>query len=172
VIRLCAWCRVELGQVGPTDDPRTTHGLCPVCAAALAAPGEGRLRVLVVEDYSDGARSLDVLLRLNGHDSRVARDGPSALAAVGEWVPDVVLLDLGLPGKDGYAVARELRARLGERLRLVAVSGFDSWEHRQRSLQEGFDRYLVKPLDGGELLAMLQQYAGRLALDGAPPPPT
>jgi DNA-binding response OmpR family regulator len=125
---------------------------------------------LIVDDYADGANSLEVLLRVNGHDTRVALDGPRALAAAREWAPDVVLLDIGLPGPDGFEVARQLRALLGPRPRLLAVSGFDSWAHRQRSLQEGFDRYLIKPLDAEELLATLQSYAGRLALDEKPVP--
>jgi two-component system CheB/CheR fusion protein len=119
---------------------------------AVAVP----CRVLVVDDNRDAADSLAVLLRFDGHDVRVVHDGRSALEAVQAFAPHVVLLDIGLPGEDGYSVARQLRQdpRTREAL-LVAVSGYGREEDRLRSREAGFDHHLVKPVDFTELQQLL-----------------
>jgi signal transduction histidine kinase/DNA-binding response OmpR family regulator len=106
------------------------------------------LHVLVVDDNMDSADSLGQLLRLSGYEVRLAHDGVGALEAVNAVRPDVVLLDIGLPGIDGYEVARRLRAQPenGDML-LVAVSGYGQEEDRNRSRQAGFDHHLIKPVD-------------------------
>jgi len=114
-------------------------------------------RVLVVDDNVDGAQSLALLLRLDGHEVRVAHDGPSALEVAASFRPDVVLLDIGLPkGMDGYAVARALRELpgLGETV-LVALTGYGQEEDRRRTAAAGFQAHLVKPASPAALRALL-----------------
>jgi signal transduction histidine kinase len=114
------------------------------------------LRVLVVDDNQDGADSLACLLRLQGHEVRTARDGPSALVAAQADAPEVVLLDIGLPGMDGYEVARSLRQQFGpDGVRLVAVTGYGQLEDRRRSQCAGIDHHLVKPVDLESLQTIL-----------------
>jgi CheY-like chemotaxis protein len=100
----------------------------------------------VVDDNEDAAESLAVLLRMGGHDVRVAHDGPGALALAREWSPEAVLLDIGLPGMSGYDVARALRAAGGRPL-LVALTGYGQREDRRRAQEAGFDLHFVKPVD-------------------------
>jgi signal transduction histidine kinase len=107
------------------------------------------LRILVVDDNVDGAESMALVLRQDGHQVRVAHDGPAALDAARALAPEVVLLDIGLPnGMDGYEVARRLRALPGAAdARLIALTGFGPDGDAQRSRDVGFDRYLTKPVD-------------------------
>jgi signal transduction histidine kinase len=105
-------------------------------------------RILLVDDNVDGAASLAMLLRELGHEVRVAHNGPAALEAVGDFEPEVVLLDIGLPGMDGYEVARRLRRQPALKdLLLVALTGYGQDEDRRRSHEAGFNLHLVKPLD-------------------------
>jgi CheY-like chemotaxis protein len=123
------------------------------------------LRILVVEDYADGATSMAMLLRLSGHDAWVAADGPAALKAAQEVQPDVVLLDIGLPGMDGYEVAKRLQKQQAEKKPLlVAVTGFASEADRRHSAEVGIDLHLVKPADPDHLLRLLRRFQG--ILDG------
>jgi CheY-like chemotaxis protein len=105
-------------------------------------------RVLVIEDNIDAAQSLAMLLRLRGHEVQMAHDGIGALGIAAAFQPEVVLLDIGLPGLDGFEVARRLRASAGTRgAMLVAITGYGQEEYRRRSSEAGFDRHLVKPID-------------------------
>jgi PAS domain S-box-containing protein len=118
-----------------------------------------RRHILVVDDNRDAANSLARLLTiLCRQEVRVAYDGPSALEAAASFRPEVVLLDIGLPGMDGYEVARKLRARpeLDGTL-LVALTGWGQDEDRQRSKEAGFDRHLVKPVDPDALMRLLAE---------------
>jgi len=118
------------------------------------------MRVLVVEDKPDAARSLATLLRHWGHDVRVAFDGPAALQEAGADEPDVVLLDIGLPGMDGYEVARRLRETLHEKGTLfIVISGYGTEADIRRSREEGIELHLVKPADPAELRAALERFA-------------
>jgi CheY-like chemotaxis protein len=113
-------------------------------------------RVLVVDDNRDAADSLAMLLQLDGHEVHIAHDGPAALAAAGEFAPQVVMLDIGLPGLDGYGVARALREQPGTRdILLVAISGYGQEEDRQLSHEAGFDYHFVKPIDFLEVRRVL-----------------
>jgi CheY-like chemotaxis protein len=104
-------------------------------------------RVLVVDDSVDSAETIAELVRIWGHEVCIAHDGEHALRAARETRPDVVLLDIGLPGMDGYAVAAQLRAEgLVGRL-LVAITGYSELEDRERMKDAGFDRHLVKPVE-------------------------
>ena len=115
-------------------------------APVTSAPTRQRQRVLVIEDSVDAADALCDLLTLDGHDARVAYDGPSGIALAREFRPEVVLCDIGLPEMDGYEVARAIRA--DDALRgtyLAALSGYARPEDRERSAQAGFDWHLAKP---------------------------
>ncbi len=113
-------------------------------------------RILVVDDNVDAAESLAMILRMEGHDVRVAHDGPAALAAVEADPPDLVFLDIGMPVLNGYDVARRLRQRPGlEHLLLVAMTGWGQEEDRRRSHEAGFDYHLVKPADPAALRQLL-----------------
>jgi CheY-like chemotaxis protein len=117
--------------------------------------------VLVVDDNRDAADSLGALLGLIGVEARVVYSGPDALAAVGEFHPAVVLLDLGMPGMDGYEVARRVRARADAgRVTLVALTGWGQDEDRRRSRAAGFDHHLTKPADVDALEALLRSLGG------------
>lgn len=105
-------------------------------------------RILVVDDNADLAESMAMLLRFEGHQVRVARDGSSALELAEEFRPNAALLDIGLPGLNGYELAREFRSRQkGRRLLLIAATGYGQPEDRVRAQAAGFDFHMVKPLD-------------------------
>jgi CheY-like chemotaxis protein len=109
-------------------------------------------RVLVVDDNVDAAESTAAFLRLEGHEVKAVHDGIQALASLKVFDPHVVVLDIGLPGLDGYAVARQLRAR-GDtsHVLLIALTGYGQREDRQRAADSGFDYHYVKPADPREI---------------------
>jgi PAS domain S-box-containing protein len=129
-----------------------------------ATPASG-LRLLVVDDSHDVARSLAMLLRLRGHEVRVAHDGPTALEIAREFHPDVIFLDIGMPRMDGYEVARRIRQSSGlENVVLAALTGWGQPEDRRRTAAAGFNHHLVKPPEPRALeriLADVQQFAKR-----------
>jgi CheY-like chemotaxis protein len=104
-------------------------------------------RVLVVDDSVDSAETLGELLRIWGHDVRLAHDGPAAVEAARDYRPEVILLDIGLPGMDGFAVAQQLRNEGLLTGLLVALTGYGEQTDKQRSQQAGFHHHLVKPVD-------------------------
>jgi CheY-like chemotaxis protein len=108
----------------------------------------GPRRILVVDDNRDSAESMSLLLRLSGHTTWLAFDGPSAVSLAAEHSPDAVLLDIGLPGMDGYQVASRLRElpQTFDSL-LIALTGYGQEEDRQRSTAAGFNEHFVKPVD-------------------------
>ena len=117
----------------------------PVPKPAAISPVPPR-RVLVVDDNVDAATSLAELLRHRGHEVRAVFDGPEALEEAARFTPDAVVLDIGLPGMDGYETARRLRQLPGGRhMMIVAVTGWGQDEDRRRSKEAGFDHHLVKP---------------------------
>jgi CheY-like chemotaxis protein len=120
------------------------------------ASGVAPRRILVVDDNTDAAESLAILLELRGHRVSVVHDGPAAIAAAGSAVFDFILLDIGLPGMDGYAVARELRQRIDPAgPRVVALTGYGRAEDRERARAAGFDHHLTKPVTRDQLDALL-----------------
>jgi signal transduction histidine kinase/AmiR/NasT family two-component response regulator len=149
----------------------------PIAEAAQASPVPRResesvtpaslLNILVVDDNHDSAESMDVLLRIMGNAVRTAHDGLEAFQMAAEFRPDVVLLDIGLPGIDGYEVARRIRQqRWGGRMILIAATGWGQETDRQRTKEAGFDYHLVKPLDHAALLNLLSSVEqARLARD-------
>jgi signal transduction histidine kinase len=141
--------RVGAGQPEPLP-PRETS---PFTAARP-------VRVLVVEDNLDAAESLATLLRLWGHDVRVVHDGLDALDAARAYRPEVVLLDIGLPGLDGYQVAERLRSEVGlDHTLLVAMTGYGQPEDRRRSREAGIHHHFVKPVEPFVLRNLLAEVA-------------
>jgi CheY-like chemotaxis protein len=113
-------------------------------------------RILVVDDNVDAVESTAMVLRLRGHEVATAYDGPSALDVVRTFQPKIVLLDIGLPGMNGYDVARKLRAQPEyQSLVLIAVTGYGQPRDRQQTQEAGFNRHLVKPVDQQALADLL-----------------
>jgi CheY-like chemotaxis protein len=108
-------------------------------------------RVLVVEDNRDSREMVRVLLEVWGHQVEVARDGVEGVRKALDWLPEVAVVDIGLPLLDGYEVARRVRAALRGQVRLIALTGYGSPEDRAQALASGFDAHLVKPADPEEL---------------------
>jgi len=119
------------------------------------APSNG-LRVLVVDDNQDVADTVGQLLQWSGFEVQLAYEGDTAIKLTSDFRPDAVLLDIGLPGIDGYEVARRLRAQpMGDRLIIIAASGYGQKEDKQCSLAAGCDRHLTKPIDPKQLIDLL-----------------
>jgi CheY-like chemotaxis protein len=111
-----------------------------------------RQRVLLVDDNNDSSEPLSLLLQAKGHETRVAVEGTEAISVADDFQPNCVVLDLGLPGMDGYEVARRLRERpYGPQLTLVALTGWAGKDVRLRAAEAGFDYHLVKPVNWEEL---------------------
>jgi CheY-like chemotaxis protein len=155
--------RVEAASEGPGRGSVFTLRL-PLAAAPLATATSlgGSMtssvprRVLMIEDYADARDSLRALLELSGHEVREAADGPTGVELALRLQPDVVLIDIGLPGLDGYDVARRIRsAPQGHRMVLAAVTGYGQPEDRRRAEEAGFDAHLVKPVDPDQLTELL-----------------
>jgi CheY-like chemotaxis protein len=155
-------CLPALGS-GAEDGRRQRQPAGPDGAHAPA-------RVLIVEDNPDAAESLRMLLELLGHRVRVAPDGLAALEAAHASPPEVMLIDIGLPGMDGYELAHRLRAdsTLGG-LVLVALTGYGRDEDKERSLAAGFDFHLVKPVNVAALESLLVALRKDSATGSSPP---
>jgi CheY-like chemotaxis protein len=122
-------------------------------------PTRTGLRILVVDDDPDTADSMAILLRLYAYDVQVAKDGATALRALLEGQPDVVLLDIGLPKLDGWQLAREIRSRCnGKRPLLIAISGYGMPSDQVRSREAGIDLHLVKPVEPEVLQQVLRRF--------------
>lgn len=119
--------------------------------------------MLVVEDNADAAQSLALFLHLHGYEAQIATDGPKALQSVRDCWPDAVLLDLSLPGMDGYQVARRIREHspIKNKPVLIAITGYGGSEDRRRSLEAGIDQHFIKPTDPEALIESLQQSLNR-----------
>ena len=126
-------------------------------AAASSAPGTSGRNILVVEDNADAREMLRVALELDGHHVEVAADGLEGVETALRLHPDVALVDIGLPGLDGYEVARRVRESLGDDVRLIALTGYGQAEDRRRTREAGFDAHLVKPVDQEMLGALLAE---------------
>jgi CheY-like chemotaxis protein len=135
----------------------------PLSAAVASTPAPGSAetteagarRVLLIEDNRDSRQMLRLLLELKGHRVQEAADGRAGIKLAVEGAPDVVLVDIGLPDMDGYAVAERLRKLLGRGVRLVALTGYGDPHARRRARAAGFDAFLVKPVDPEQLAAAM-----------------
>lgn len=146
--------------------PANAHVGRQAMASRAGANGQpevtrGRRRIVVVDDNEDAADLLSVLLEQLGNSTRIAHDARAALVVVEEFVPDLAVLDIGLPEIDGYELARRLR-RLpcAKQLRLVALTGYGQPSDRERALAAGFDAHLVKPVAVDALEAVIRRLAG------------
>jgi CheY-like chemotaxis protein len=143
------------------QDSRT--GFCSQGSIALfkevkmltTTPRTAQTRVLVIEDQTDTRESLRILLSIHGCDVRVAGDALEGVRQAADWQPEVVISDIGLPGLDGWELGRQMRARLGEKAFLVAVSGYAQPADQQRSHEAGYDVHLNKPADVKALLRLI-----------------
>ncbi|MEJ0008926.1 MAG: response regulator [Steroidobacteraceae bacterium] len=143
-------------RVVPTDPP-----------VIPSAPAHYSARVLIVDDNRDGAQGLAMMLDLEGHEVRTAADGLEALGIAEEFHPQLVLLDIGMPGMDGYETARRLRSRPWARsLVLFAQTGWGQEDDKRRALTAGFDRHLVKPIDPEELNRLMGEVSKSLSGSG------
>jgi CheY-like chemotaxis protein/two-component sensor histidine kinase len=159
---------VEVASDGPNRGSEFTVRL-PRTAARVAVPevgvraresaipaGEKRARVLVVDDNVDNTLSLRMILELVCYDVRIAHDGLEALEVAERERPDLILLDIGMPGLSGLEVARRIRGReWGKTVKLVAMTGWGQDEDRRRSREAGFDVHVVKPVEPASLLELL-----------------
>ena len=131
--------------------PLGPESLAPTSMAAIDArstPTQSPrpLRVLMVDDNVDTVQSFSVLLRELGHEVETAHDGPEAVRAAIEYQPDVVLLDIGLPGLNGYEVAKQIRRQpVLRNATLVALTGYGQESDQQASIEAGFNHHLIKP---------------------------
>jgi signal transduction histidine kinase len=144
-------CEIEVRL--PMATTRLEHAHAPDSAAVQGSP---RRRVLVVEDNPDARQMLRCLLEMWGHDVAEAADGGAGIEAIATYRPDVALVDIGLPVKDGYELARQVRSH-GKRsdLLLVALTGYGAAEQRERALDAGFDLHLVKPVEPEDLASII-----------------
>src|SRR5450830_1817728 len=146
--------RLPLAQASASGLPAAA----PALAAADPVPPPPPLRILIADDNADAADSLNALLRLGGHDTRIAYDGAAALALAEAFAPDLAFLDLGMPVMDGLETARRLRALPATRhATLVALTGWGAPEDRAKASTAGFDHHLLKPAVPAEVRALLAQ---------------
>ncbi len=132
-----------------------------VRGTAQRAPRPSSRKVLIADDNRDAAESLAVLLRMDGHEVTIAYDGPQALAMLMQGRPEVALLDIGMPGLNGYEVAKRVRhATLGRGITLIAVTGWGQDRDKAQAREAGFDHHFTKPVDPGRLSELLR--SGRL----------
>jgi CheY-like chemotaxis protein len=145
--------RITLPSISAVQQP-----LAAPARPEVASPQVYGRRVLVVDDNLDAAESTAAFLRLEGHEVKTVGDGTEALASVPVFAPHVIVLDIGLPGLDGYAVARQLRER-GDtsHILLVAVTGYGQREDRERAMTSGFDYHFVKPTNPGQIQRAIEQ---------------
>jgi len=131
-------------------------------------PAPPRFRILVVDDNHDSALSLAMMLSIMGHETRTAHDGESAVSTAESFLPDVILLDIGLPKLNGYEVASRIReSAWGHSMFLIAVTGWGQEEDRKRSSEVGLNVHMVKPVEPAALERLLselhsKQDAGRV----------
>ena len=157
-VRLPALPPGDVGAPTPAQRPAA-----PLPHAEPAHPPQPR-HVLIIEDGPDARRALGRLLEIWGHHVEVAEDGTRGVERAIESRPDVALIDIGLPGLNGYEVARRLRQVMGDKIRLIALTGYGQPDDQERTRAAGFDQHLVKPVNPRLLSRLLQdekQHAGR-----------
>lgn len=137
--------------------PAGVRSETPATGSPPSSPGAAR-RILIVEDNADAAEMLRVALELEGHAVRVASDGHSGVRDALGQPPEIMLVDIGLPGLDGYGVAREVRGQLGRAVVLIALTGYGQDADRRHTAEAGFDAHLVKPIDPEELTSPIARW--------------
>ena len=160
--------QVEAASDGPGRGSRFTVRM-PLSTPAVSGEPEpvaagtapGRSRILIIEDNEDARQMLQMLLVLAGHEVDAAADGPTGVEMARQKRPDIAVIDLGLPGMDGYEVARRLRREPRPELRLIALTGYGQAEDRRKTLEAGFDMHLVKPVDPARLSVAIASLEAR-----------
>jgi len=147
----------------------SSRGVSAAAAEDAPLPEGTPMLILVIDDNADIRSGLGELLRFSGHEVLESADGQQGIALALERRPHAVLIDIGLPGIDGYDVARRLRAALGRSVRLVALTGYGSAQDRERSFEAGFDAHITKPTTFAVLSRVLAPPARSSADLGAPP---
>jgi len=157
---------VHASSAGPGQGSKFVVRLpCPPVAATPQANGgpparlttpASPLRVLVVDDNVDAAQSLAILLKMSGHEVMTVHSGSAALETALQTQPSVVLMDIGLPGMDGYEVCRRIRESGLPDTRIIAISGYGQDRDRNRAKDAGFDSHMTKPVDFAELSRILE----------------
>jgi signal transduction histidine kinase/ActR/RegA family two-component response regulator len=150
--------RLPLGKTGEVspEPPATASVVLPI------------LRILVIEDNADSREMLRSILELEGHRVEVAEDGTAGLEAARSFRPDVAVIDIGLPGLDGYEVGRRIRSDLGLSAMLIALTGYGQAEDRRRSEDAGFDAHLVKPVTPEQIREVLVKTAMGIRMNRSP----
>lgn len=139
---------------------RTYHGRPEVRAVQISAETALPRRVLIADDNRDAAESLALLLQIEGHEVTAVHDGREALTAFESWKPDAALLDIGMPGLNGYEIARAIRRMPGGRdVTLIAVTGWGQDNDKAQALQAGFNHHFTKPVEPDALTALLAKSA-------------
>ena len=152
--------RLPMAEALPMDDPELAEGI---------TIGSARHRILVVDDNVDAAEMLAMMLDISGHVTRTAFSGEDALTLSLEFRPEIVFLDIGLPGMDGYETAKRFRAEpLLKDTFLIALTGWGGQDDRRRSREAGFDAHLTKPAESSVIEGLLQKFAEKEAPVGAP----
>jgi CheY-like chemotaxis protein len=141
---------VRLPVAAPADQPKP---LTPV------PHNTERCRVLVADDIPDAAEMMRLMIECMGHDVRVAVDGVQAVEIAQQFEPQIALLDIGMPRMDGYEAAHHIRASLGDRVFLVAVTGWGQEEDQRRAYSAGFDRHVTKPAEPAVLESLIASVA-------------
>jgi CheY-like chemotaxis protein len=145
---------IRLPRLAEEDAPS------PASEAGFGPAAPRPRRILVVEDSADARETLSMLLRLSGHEVETSEDAAEGLEKLAAFAPDVMLVDIGLPGMDGYDLARHVRARPEARgVALIALSGYGQVEDRDRAQSAGFDLHLTKPVDPERLKKALGEIA-------------
>jgi CheY-like chemotaxis protein len=143
-------------RLPPAPEDRTPEPERPVSDRTQ----NGRMRILVVDDQPDMADCVALLVETLGHQARAVYDGPTALAITRSEAPDVMFVDIGMPGMTGYDVARQVRLRTDlSQVRLVALTGYGRDEDRTRALEAGFDLHLTKPVSDATMRNILSEFA-------------
>ena len=159
--------RVEAASEGPGRGsvftvrlPALVDAPQPPRESSEASAGTPGRRILVVEDNTDNREMMRILLETSGHEVYDTGDGVSGVELAVQLEPDTVLIDIGLPGIDGYEVARQIRSKLRARSRLIALSGYGQQKDRERAFAAGFDDHLLKPVDPARLVSVLAAARG------------
>ena len=136
------------------------NSMADVSKPPVAHTAPRRFKILVVDDNHDSALSLAMMLSIMGHETRTAHDGESAVLMAETFLPEVVLLDIGLPKMNGYEVAQRIREKSwGASMYLIAVTGWGQDEDRQRSSEVGLNLHMVKPVEPSALEKLLASLA-------------
>jgi CheY-like chemotaxis protein len=161
---------IEAHSDGAGKGATFTARLPIVCASGVAGEAQGervaathpqgiRRRIVIADDNRDAAESLAVLMRLEGHEVRLAHDGRAARDLIDGFRPDAALLDIGMPGLTGYELARHVREQPQlQGMRLIAITGWGQTADKARALSEGFDVHMTKPVEVSRLVELLQDH--------------